>query len=78
LFEQHGRPRHEVSLLFHVERIRTGEVISQEPAIDFGWFPLSDLPMDLRPRLIREWLQLPSPKPTWIPANLTQFAPPSP
>lgn len=45
LFEQRGKPRHEVSIVFHVERaaVGPGQVMSVEPEIAFEWVPASEL-----------------------------------
>lgn len=43
-FEQGGRARHEINLVFHVELANgQGEVISREPEIAFEWVQPSDL-----------------------------------
>lgn len=43
-FQQGGRERHEINLVFHVELANgQGEVISREPEIAFEWVQPSDL-----------------------------------
>lgn len=62
-FEQGGRPRHEVNIVFHVEptaahplSIET-QVASLEPEIAFEWIDLARLiELDLRPDVLRAWL----------------------
>lgn len=78
IFEQDGKRHHEVSVVFHVERGVRNEVISLEQHLGFEWFLMTNLPADLRPQSARLWLEATPPRPTWIPANSAQFAPPSP
>ncbi len=66
-FEQRGRQRHEVSIVFHVEHtpaepvspeeLREAGVRSREAKIGFEWADLAVVAdLDLRPALIRAWL----------------------
>ncbi len=79
-FEQNGRPRHEYSLVFHVEHLEgedTGvlahdrpptPVVSSEPHIAFEWVRVADLERaNLRPNRLVEWLRLPpAQRPHWL------------
>lgn len=66
LFDQGGRRRHEVNLVFHVERTRgeqgpasegEDQITSRESGIDFHWIDLASVSdIDLRPAAIRAWL----------------------
>lgn len=60
-FTQKGKPKHELNLVFHVEREGGGDaspILSLEPDIAFDWIPLSDLARaDIRPDSVREWLE---------------------
>ena len=60
LFEQRGKPRHEVNAVFHVEHlgIEEGEdVPSLEPGLEFRWVDLASLAdIDLRPSALKAWL----------------------
>ncbi len=61
LFEQNGKPRHEYSLVFHVEHLGTAAELeaiqSREPEIAFDWIDLAAIgDLDLRPTSIRAWL----------------------
>lgn len=61
LFEQGGVPRHEYSLVFHVEHTgaadRLDAVKSREPTIAFDWIDVAAVgDVDLRPASIRAWL----------------------
>lgn len=61
-FVQQGTPRHEISLVFHVERLGPGaepptDIRSREDDISFEWLDLGALAeVDLRPEVIRAWL----------------------
>lgn len=61
-FNQRGTPRHELSLVFHVERLGPGndppeDVPSREGHIAFEWLDLGALAdADVRPEVIRAWL----------------------
>ncbi|MCA9288427.1 MAG: NUDIX domain-containing protein [Phycisphaerales bacterium] len=61
-FVQRGKPRHELSVLFHVElEDSEAPVRSREAHIAFDWITLADLPrVDLRPAGIIDWLRQPS------------------
>jgi 8-oxo-dGTP pyrophosphatase MutT (NUDIX family) len=55
-FNQEGRRRHEIGMVFHVEP-PFQDPVAQEPHIRFEWVPLALLvDRDLRPALIRAWL----------------------
>lgn len=66
LFDQNGKPRHEIDLVFHVEHARRSgltdqDVIDQteslEPNLAFEWVDLAAIPdLDVRPEVIRAWL----------------------
>lgn len=57
LFDQRGRPRHEYSLVFHVERPPHEPIVSREPAIEFAWHSAEELArLDLKPSAHRDWL----------------------
>ncbi len=61
MFEQRGVPRHEYSLVFHVEHTgptdRLDAVKSREPTIAFDWIDVAAVgDVDLRPASIRAWL----------------------
>ncbi len=61
LFEQSGVPRHEYSVVFHVEHTgptdRLDAVKSREPTIAFDWIDVAAVgDIDLRPASIRAWL----------------------
>ena len=57
-FEQKGKPRHELNLVFHVEHPHWPDPApSLEDDIDFVWAGPSELrELDLRPASIRSWL----------------------
>lgn len=57
-FEQGGKRRHEVSIVFPVKRQGAREqVTSLEPGIRFEWWPIMSLHVrDLRPSAMRTWL----------------------
>ncbi len=57
-FNDVGRPRHEISAMFHVEHFAfPAEVPSLEPKIAFRWLDLDDLAAaDLRPTCIKSWI----------------------
>jgi len=58
-FTQGGEARHEVNVVFHVERQSAGDagdVISLESQIDFAWIALTELlEHDVRPISLRNW-----------------------
>lgn len=63
IFEQRGRPRHEVTIVFHVEHSpeapdqRSSPPTSREPGISFEWVDLAVIPdLDLRPTAQKAWL----------------------
>lgn len=64
LFQQSGRPRHEYTLVFHVEHVPTDaypelpeQVASVEPGLAFAWAdPAALVDLDLRPAAIKSWL----------------------
>jgi ADP-ribose pyrophosphatase YjhB (NUDIX family) len=59
-FEQQGAPRHEINLVFHMERPPAwpDAPASLEPGIAFSWQPLRDLESaDLLPRTMIDWLR---------------------
>lgn len=64
IFDDAGRRRHELNLVFHVEHaaLRPGDdapsvIASREAAVAFEWLDLAALPnTDLRPPAIRAWL----------------------
>ena len=58
LFDQAGKRRHEINLVFLVEQQGpTPEVPSLEPEIAFEWVELSQITdIDLRPAVIRDWI----------------------
>jgi len=64
-FTQRGTPRHEITLVFHVEHSDARPHPSQSPPplqqreshIELAWVPLAAVPdLDLRPGCIRAWL----------------------
>jgi 8-oxo-dGTP diphosphatase len=70
VFQQRGVPRHEYTLVFHVEHLEGEDeglparerppidVPSREAKLGFDWVALTDLAsVDLRPRAIRGWLE---------------------
>ncbi|MEZ6235459.1 MAG: NUDIX domain-containing protein [Phycisphaerales bacterium] len=68
-FIQRGKPRHELTILFHVKLDDSStSVQSREPHIAFDWVALSDLhAVDVRPAGIIEWLdQQPSKRAAWL------------
>lgn len=57
-FVQQGKPRHEVSLVFRVERKRKGAPKSQERDIEFALFdPNSIETIDLKPKSMVDWIR---------------------
>ena len=64
IFEQRGRIRHELTLVFHVEHppewagSTLPELVSpEEPRVSLEWVPEADLAhADLRPAAIKRWL----------------------
>ena len=61
VFEQGGRQRHEVNLVFHVEHLEgiadLDQVPSREPQIAFEWLDLAGAASaDIRPASVRAWL----------------------
>lgn len=66
LFTQRGRARHEISMVFHVERRDTNDITSQEPGIAFIWAPMTSLPASLLPTELAAWITSSSPRPHWI------------
>lgn len=60
IFEQRGKPRHEVNLVFHVEPQRGGwpdPFPSKEPKIAFEWVEAASLPESgLLPTTMLAWL----------------------
>lgn len=55
-FEQRGKPRHELTLVFHVEHA-LDQVVSREPDIGFLWASEGDLGrLDVRPASMMPWL----------------------
>jgi 8-oxo-dGTP diphosphatase len=62
-FEQAGKVRHEINLVFHVEHASPSSgtaptpVRSLEPHIDFEWVAISRLAqIDVRPRWLADWI----------------------
>lgn len=56
-FEAGGKRHHELNLVFHVERVGTGEIESREKDISFHWKDLATIvDIDLRPASARAWL----------------------
>lgn len=58
LFEQQGRPRHEVNLVFHVEHaagVWPERVTSREAHIGFAWLEPAMAQAELLPRVIGAW-----------------------
>ena len=57
-FEQNGKRRHEVSVVFPVERHdQSTGIKSLEPDIRFEWWSIESLQTtDLRPSMIRDWI----------------------
>lgn len=58
IFTQRDKPRHEVTVVFHVARRDSSRPIhSLEPDISFHWATQPQLPsIDLRPTHVRHWL----------------------
>lgn len=57
LFTQKGKPRHELTFVFHVEHAADFEIHSRESHISFEWIDLAALVgEDLRPPAIKAWL----------------------
>jgi ADP-ribose pyrophosphatase YjhB (NUDIX family) len=57
LFIQRGKPRHEVSVVFHVEHSICGKVVSLEAEIEFLWADLDTLrSLTVQPPSISQWL----------------------
>lgn len=68
-FIQRGKPRHELTVVFHVKLDDPNtSVRAQEPHIAFDWVALSDLhTADVRPAGIVGWLNQPaSSRATWL------------
>ncbi len=57
-FEQKGKDRHELNLVFHVEHPHWPDPFpSLEEKIGFGWYDLASLhEVDLKPASIKAWL----------------------
>lgn len=58
-FVQRGKPKHELTLVFHVEHSLSADepVLSIEPHIEFWWAELASLvECDLRPDSAKAWL----------------------
>lgn len=57
LFEQGGRAKHELTLVFHVEHAAPERVDSRESHITFEWIDLAAIVSeDLRPAAMKAWL----------------------
>ena len=75
LFEQRGRSRHEVTVVFHVEHSLSASepVESKEPYIEFRWLDLAAISTaDFRPEEMKRWLLSRghlSSSASWIPAS---------
>ncbi len=77
-FVQRGKPRHELTLVFHVEHSLSADapVPSLEPHIEFWWAELAALvECDLRPNSAKAWLMTLGSEPTdsgidWISESL--------
>ncbi|MBX3364906.1 MAG: NUDIX domain-containing protein [Phycisphaeraceae bacterium] len=75
IFEQKGRLRQEVSLVFHVEHPLAAPVVvpSLEAEIEFAWVQRDAIAsVDLRPVQVRDWLAAGGdlrPGVTWIPSR---------
>ncbi|MEO1129985.1 MAG: NUDIX domain-containing protein [Planctomycetota bacterium] len=74
-FEQGGKQRHEVSVVFHVEPVdlqidaagHPATVESLEPKIAFDWVDLAALvDADLRPTAIKAWLTSGAASTEWV------------
>ena len=56
-FVQQGKPRHEVSLVFRVERKRKGAPKSQERDIEFAFFDSNSIEtINLKPKSMVDWI----------------------
>ncbi len=83
-FHAHGKPHHEINLVFHVEHPPTSSPLhipSLEPEIAFDWLLPSQIPsLDLRPDILKSWLlsrlSQPLTLPPLSPAHPADAAPP--
>lgn len=68
LFAQQSRARHEIVVVFHVQRTDSGEVRSMESKLAFEWLAAQELAAaDFRPAALATWLTLPSTdRPAWM------------
>lgn len=73
LFGPRAKDRHELNLVFHVERSSRGVITSREAKIGFEWIAITDLVgIEFLPYQTRDWIGLgpaqrqPSPTAVWM------------